>query len=604
MSTIFLLPALGDPQVPSWERLTIAALLAAAAVTPRAAGLVVIAALPIAPLAPPLSSSSFRLTEALVVAAIAGWSARAAVKGGPLRVPDVFVWPALLTAVVLVCSVLVVTASSSAASPQQLHDAIGSTLRGDYFLDRGALVPAAVGLMLLEALALFAAAAAMAVEAPGFVASAARMLVAGAAAAALLNIQRFAQIVLRSEASFAAIRSTLRHVRINVAYGDVNAAGSFFALAGSVAARLSFTTSAAGLAAGLAATAAILAAMWLTGSRAAVAAFLLAVVGLLLTLRRSRHRRAAIGIGLGLCAAVAIAFVLVFPNRVGRSATSLGWLTRVEMAKVSLRMTADHPWFGVGVGRFYDASAEYMPATRLADIYPQENAHNNYLQVLAELGIIGSLSVLWLVAVSLRYAVRAALGNGAARPALLAGIGAFGATMLFGHPLLTPEVCYALALATGVATGAGMTRSPTSANWLPWATVAATIALAAVVPLRVHQARASANLDQVAWGTGPWITADDGVKARAMTGRATLFVPASARVVEIPVRLERPGPAVTLSVQYRDNLADDLIVTSTSWTRYRLILSGARHEARYEPLILVPKSGAPDNVLIAKIVEY
>ena len=603
MSAIFLLPAFGDPQVPSWERLAIAALLAAAAVAPRAAGLVLIAALPIAPLAPPLSSSSFRLTEALVVAAIAGWSARAAVKGGPLRMPAAFVWPALLTAAVLLGSVLVVTASSSAASPQQLHDAIGSTLRGDYFLDRGALVPAAVGLMLLEALALFVAGAAMAVEAPGFVASFARMLVAGAAAAALLNIQRFVQIVLRSEARLAAIRSTLRHVRINVTYGDVNAAGSFFALAGAVAARLSFTTSAAGLAAGLAAAAAILAAVWLTGSRAAVAAFLLVAAASLLTLRPSRHRRAAIGIGLALCAAVAIAFVVAFPNRVGRSATSLGWLTRVEMAKVSLRMTADHPWFGVGVGRFYDASAGYMPATRLAEIYPQENAHNNYLQVLAELGILGALPVLWLGITSGRYALRGALGNGPARPALLGGIGAFAATMLLGHPLLTPEVCYVFAFATGVATGAGLTRG-LSPRWLPWATMAAMLALAATVPLRVHQARASANLNQVAWGTGPWISTDDGVKARALAGRATLFVPAAARVVEIPVRLERPGPPLTLSVQYRENFADDLTVTATSWTRYRLILGGARHEARYDPVVLTPKSGEPGNVLIGRIVEY
>jgi hypothetical protein len=166
-------------------------------------------------------------------------------------------------------------------------------------------------------------------------------------------------------------------------------------------------------------------------------------------------------------------------------------------------------------------------------------------------------------------------------------------------------VCYVFALAGGVATGAGVGAGDSaSPKWLSWGVLAAALAITATVPMRIHAARASANLENIAWGTGPWQAGEDGVKARAIIGQTTLFVPAAARVIEIPVRLDRPGSRVVLSVKYHDHAADDLLVESTSWSRYRLILGNARGEARYEPVILTPKSGDARNVLIGKIVEY
>ena len=603
IAAVFLLPAIADAQVPAWERLLVILFTAAAGFTPRPAALILIAAIPIGFLAPPVSGSPFRLTEALVVAAIGGWSARACATAASRHLPQAFLAAALLTGVLLACSIAVVIAASSTASPQALHRAIEEAIRADYFVDRGAFEAANIGLIQLESLALCAAAAALAVATPAFVASFARMLVAGAGAAALLNLQRFVQILFRAAAP--AMGATLRHVRINVAYGDVNAAGSFFALTGTAAGGLTITRTRRGVAAGLIVTAVIVAAIWLTGSRAAFAAFLLACVGLVVAASPSRHRRLVIAAGVTACIAAALLFAFVFPNRVSRAAMSIGWLTRIEMAKVSLRMTADHPWFGVGAGRFYDASAEYLPSTRLAGIYPQENAHNNFLQVLAELGVVGSLFLLWLVFVSCRYALAGARHGGAAPRALIAGIAAVAATMLFGHPLLTPEVSYVFALTVGVASGAGMdSRVAPLRHSMRWAVIIAGIALAATVPVRVHAARRSANFDQVAWGVGPWQTTGDGAKARELRGQATVFVPTAARVVDIPVRLDQPGTRVVFSVRYHGHFADDLVVSTTSWSRYRLILTGGRQESRYEPVILIPKSGDATNVLIGKVVEY
>jgi O-antigen ligase len=300
-----------------------------------------------------------------------------------------------------------------------------------------------------------------------------------------------------------------------------------------------------------------------------------------------------------------VVFVLLFPNRIAGKGTSLGWLTRIEMAKVSLRMTKDSPWFGVGAGRFYDASAAYLPSTRLATVYPQENAHNNYLQVLAELGVAGAAAVLWLLLVACRYMFEGIRASGAPRLAVVGGLAAFAATMLLGHPLLTRDVCYTFALAAGVAAGAGMRRDEIAApGWMRAALAVAIVLLLASVPLRVHRGRASANLEQVAWGTGPWTTDSDGIRARDVRGKTTLFIPTQARIVEIPCRLDRPGPPVAFSVIYRDHPADDLVVRSTSWDRYRLIVGGGTPESRYEPVILLPKSGDAAHVLIGKIVEY
>ena len=61
---------------------------------------------------------------------------------------------------------------------------------------------------------------------------------------------------------------------------------------------------------------------------------------------------------------------------------------RWELAQTSLRMTASRPSFGVGIGSFYCA-VRRIRSPELLRIFPpaiHENAHNNFLQILAELG--------------------------------------------------------------------------------------------------------------------------------------------------------------------------------------------------------------------------
>jgi O-antigen ligase len=73
--------------------------------------------------------------------------------------------------------------------------------------------------------------------------------------------------------------------------------------------------------------------------------------------------------------------------------------SRLSIWRDTLRMVADHLVLGVGPGSFYTALPAYHPA---AHIVP--HAHNQYLHVLAEYGLLGLIAFLFL----LRHALHAA----------------------------------------------------------------------------------------------------------------------------------------------------------------------------------------------------
>ena len=117
-------------------------------------------------------------------------------------------------------------------------------------------------------------------------------------------------------------------------------------------------------------------------------------------------------------------------------------------------MFASAPVFGVGIGRHFDRSAEFMPAD-LRAIYGNENAHNYFAQQFAELGVVGGTLFLWFVCALLIAGWRSAR----ARPAdamlagLLAAAGAYLLTSVTGHPLLVPEAAFPFWVAAGALTG-------------------------------------------------------------------------------------------------------------------------------------------------------
>ena len=67
-------------------------------------------------------------------------------------------------------------------------------------------------------------------------------------------------------------------------------------------------------------------------------------------------------------------------------------------------MIRSHPWLGLGIGRYYQASSMFLNP-QLAFAYGSENAHDYFLQLAAELGLLG-FAALVHVAVRILRSVR------------------------------------------------------------------------------------------------------------------------------------------------------------------------------------------------------
>ncbi len=69
----------------------------------------------------------------------------------------------------------------------------------------------------------------------------------------------------------------------------------------------------------------------------------------------------------------------------------LSYRERKQMSFDSMRMFQDHPWAGVGLGSFQTAYTRYQ---RLSGDVFVDHAHNDFVEVLAETGLLGGLLIL------------------------------------------------------------------------------------------------------------------------------------------------------------------------------------------------------------------
>jgi O-antigen ligase len=274
------------------------------------------------------------------------------------------------------------------------------------------------------------------------------------------SLLRLGETAARSADVAGALWRHALSTRISPHFPDVNAMGSLFAL-GTVG------WSVVAIAKGLSRwqrTGAVVgtliagAALWLTGSRAAIAP---AALTFLLTwwyVRRPSWTTLAAALALvaaaGITLFVATRDTVLRPRAPPEEAMSV----RVEFALAGLRMAADHPWLGVGLGEFSRYSPQFI-SQALAARFPAaaygENAHNQLIQVLGELGVIGFAAFVWYWIRVLGPAIRR-LGSGEGGPWLAAGTAglcAFHLSALFGHPFLTPYVVLCVFVSVGVVAG-------------------------------------------------------------------------------------------------------------------------------------------------------
>ena len=313
--------------------------------------------------------------------------------------------------------------------------------------------------------ALFAVAATLCRRDPTLAARTVSALVLSVGALGALNVNRLIEAALRRPPFLEALVHLHQTRRINTTFTDVNAAGALFVLmipiaVGLVSVRgyrwLPWTISPF-----------LLAGAWLSGSRTALAMLPVSIAILVIartTRRGARGLAAAAALLLGVTALSALV-LLAYPRTAAHGSIFVAYGVRRDLLTTTLRMAGDAPLFGVGIGRYYDRSREFMPP-RLRRQYRAQNAHNQYLQVLGELGVIGLASFAAMVAVGVGPALRT-LARRAGDP-MLAGLAIGCVTfLLIGlgmHPLLTGEVAVVFYLVLGLSRAAASTSTRSSVS--------------------------------------------------------------------------------------------------------------------------------------------
>ncbi len=558
-----------------------------ACVSPHRALVAVLAAAPVAAyFAAQVGSfnSTLAWAEALVCAALIGlavdaaspFALRASGDRRPMPTPAAVATPALLFGALVLTSLVAGFGVLALKFGPAFSRLIVSQLTREYFTDMRTFPGLHAGMLLLEGTLLAVHGARLAAERPIAIA-AARALALGGTLSAGCTVLRLLQEAWQRPAFFSALRELAGTGRWNVHYPDHNAAGSFYAMAVIVSAALAWRGRGATRNAWTACAALIALGLWLTSSRAALLAVPAVAVAAHLLLHVARVGRAAIvrvaAIAVAACG-VLVLIAVMLPQRGIQQGVLTSTDVRIGLIRTGLRMIGSHPAFGVGLGEFYRRSAEFSSPELLAK-FPAiantgENAHNNFVQVAAELGIAGGLCFIWLVAASLvTPAQRAIATDDRFLLALTAGVGAFALTMIGGHPLLIPEPSYAFWAMAGIAAGSGVEEghgvhgrhaAPTAGRV---AVALALLGIVATMPWRMKALESDANLEHVGINVSPLFqTAPDGTRYREARGWAALFVPVGAFKVSINVR---GGRAERLEARLDGRLANEVVLEPDTW---------------------------------------
>jgi len=594
---LMLLPVYGALRIDASlaARLAIAGLFCITLVRPEDGLLICAAFVPVAAAAGGVLGFPTSLREPFVLAFLAAWLLRGTVRAGaPVdSATRRLVVPALVFGGIGLASVLVQLSVQQAFAgyPWPFAGRVIAQLAGSYMLG-DAYQGLAPGALLLESVGLFVATVTLCHRQPSLARRLLAMSVVGAAGAAALAVYRLAEIGLRDAAFLHAILVQPRNIRISLPFADVNAAGSYLSM---------MVFAAGGLAVAgrgrrwpwAVVTALIAVALWLTGSRMAWAAVVLSgVLAVAWVLPRSRRAQLMAVVLVAVCLVfVVVSSILPSGRGTPGEEISRGVVIRLALGRAGLQMTRAHPILGVGIGRFMPESARYLDPEFAREFYPRENAHNNFLQILAELGCVGLAAFLWFLAAVGRHISR----SGRLREDLLlagtaSGILAFLLSCLAGHPLLVPEIALAFSLVLAVAAGLASAREtgvpdcgPVAPDPAParrrafrgrWVLAAVVVCLAVSVPVRAHRLlETETDLRRAAIGFSDWTTDSSGVRYRSMTGRAQFYVPDSTCWLRFGVRVAPDDPGSTTEVDLRvdGNVADRGRASSHAWTQFKLV---------------------------------
>jgi O-antigen ligase len=123
-----------------------------------------------------------------------------------------------------------------------------------------------------------------------------------------------------------------------------------------------------------------------------------------------RLRSAAIRIGLGFAMVLAVFIGVLYFGGEGALSRMLGTVNsadpttgRAHFWSGTVQIIKDHPWLGTGLGSFGSAYTRYDTGN---GTYRLEQAHNDYLQIFSDAGVVGGLLALVFVLLLFRMALK------------------------------------------------------------------------------------------------------------------------------------------------------------------------------------------------------
>ena len=498
-------------------------------------------------IAPVIGSRNWRIAESIVMTFLVGWALRSLPdRRGPRIAAPGLAW---LWASTIVASIAGL-AWQLGRYPGELPYTVDQIEHIYFFItDR---IGFNDGARLIEGIGLVVATVALLRRDPRLSARLPLALAGAAVVAAGSSV-----LLSRGIGSAAALaRYQMIGYRISGHIGDVNAAGSYYAMIVCLAAGMALRGRGGTRALWVALGAASGIGLWLTRSRSALGAAG-AVMAVAAVWALTAHLRR--GARVALLAVVVVALVggaMLRARLLEADPDYRGVSFRQQFVQTGLRMIEARPLFGVGVGQYYPRSPLFL-SPQLAFSYGFENAHNYFLQVGGELGLVGAgLFLAWLIAGLARTGRALAVAPGDVR---LLGIGGgvlvFLITCFTGHPFLVAEAAFPFWMQFGLMIGlAGSTLLNAAPGERPAAHTATrrsmmlTAAAAAIIliamPIATARELPAPPASPAVDGLFEWQRLEDGTRFRWTGDYASLFVPAGVTRVEIPVRLPADGRTV------------------------------------------------------------
>jgi O-antigen ligase len=143
----------------------------------------------------------------------------------------------------------------------------------------------------------------------------------------------------------------------------------------------------------------LIVALLLSASRGGIISFAvqMVILFLLLLVRRIRSRHVLVGGLVVLCAVMAVSWIgvqQVLQRFSGMQTMEVSGGKRAAILQDTWRLFLDHPLLGTGLGTF---ETVFPPYDSLYDGKIVNHAHNDYVEALAETGIVGGLCCAWFV---------------------------------------------------------------------------------------------------------------------------------------------------------------------------------------------------------------